>query len=427
MDFSFLTSSDFEPAFWTPERLDRHSAWWGHVPFAFWLVANAEPRLLVELGTHHGVSYAAFCEAVSRRRMATRCYAVDAWTGDPHSGAYEEDVYADLKSFHDKRYGAFSQLLRTSFDDACGAFADRTIDLLHIDGYHTYESVRHDFDTWRPKLSDQAIVLFHDTNERQADFGVWRFLAELKEEVPVFEFLHAHGLGIAAVGARAPEAAMRLCGLVAETEIAAARERFAFLGARWEGVREKVEMDAHAGRLHAHAQALEAALHEKEAQAQGYRERQADAEARLRGLETVIAERTAQAEASRSERQRLATQLDELHQAFHRRLLELDRSEALKQHFGRQLAEARLRPSRASVDLLKYRLLALLSRSSPPLSRRITARWAKSAQKRDPRRSLREIGLVPAAQDIPARVAEARPAPTETAIAIDENKQTFGK
>ena len=65
-DRDWLTSRNLDPLFWIPERLGQPSAWWGHVPFAFWLIAKCRPRLLVELGTHYGVSYAAFCEPVLR-------------------------------------------------------------------------------------------------------------------------------------------------------------------------------------------------------------------------------------------------------------------------------------------------------------------------------------------------------------------------
>src|SRR5271165_47970 len=304
LDFAALTSSAFEPAFWTPERLGRQSSWWGHVPFAFWLVANSKPRLLVELGTHHGVSYAAFCEAVLRLRLETRCYAVDAWAGDPHAGAYAEDVYAELKHFHDERYVSFSQLVRSTFDEACSDYADGTIDLLHIDGYHTYEAVRHDFENWRAKLSDRAVVLFHDTNERQRDFGVWRFLAELKQVVPVFEFLHAHGLGVAAVGANAPDVARWLCGLRDEAVITSVRNRFSILGTRWMVEQERSNLEQEQSNIVGHAHALENLIVQKDGQLVDDQKQMAD-------LQSVLAN-TQQQNVELSDRvQRLEQDLNE--------------------------------------------------------------------------------------------------------------------
>src|SRR5208282_442715 len=97
-EFDFLLSEDIKPLFWAPERLNCSSGWWGHVPFAFWIMATCKPRLFVELGTHHGVSYAAFCEAVARSQLETRCYAVDTWAGDAHAGFYDDRVYSDLKA-----------------------------------------------------------------------------------------------------------------------------------------------------------------------------------------------------------------------------------------------------------------------------------------------------------------------------------------
>jgi O-antigen biosynthesis protein len=263
LPFDPLLSRDLEPLFWTPQRLGCPSGWWGYVPFAFWLVSNSEPRLLVELGTHYGVSYAAFCEAALRRHLDARCYAVGAWADDPHAGDYGEEVYADLKNFNDKHYASFSQLVRRTFDEACDDFGNGSIDLLHIDGVHTYGAVRRDFETWRPKLSSRAVVLFHNTNGGQRESGVGRFFDELKRGSSAFEFLHGHGLGVVAIGDDAPKAIKALCALTNRVEIAAVRERFALIGARWIAERDKSDIFAHKNQGEARARALDAEIARK--------------------------------------------------------------------------------------------------------------------------------------------------------------------
>jgi O-antigen biosynthesis protein len=182
------------------------SAWLEHVPFAFWLMKALRPGCFVELGTERGVSYAAFCQAVERLGLGARCYAVDTWQGDEHSGHYDESVYSRLSELNDRHYRRFSSLLRTTFAEALPYFADGEVDLLHIDGLHTYEAVANDFATWRPKLSNRAVVLFHDVNVRRDEFGVWRLWRELAPDYPHFEFVHGHGLGILGVGKDLPAA-----------------------------------------------------------------------------------------------------------------------------------------------------------------------------------------------------------------------------
>ncbi len=178
-----IASPLLDPLFLRSQRTGMESAWYGHVPFAHWIVVACRPRILVELGTHNGVSYAAFCEALARFGGDSRAYAVDTWQGDEHAGHYGDEVYWDLRRFHDERFAGFSELLRCTFEDALPYFADGSVDLLHIDGFHTYEAVRGDFEAWRPKLSDQAVVLFHDTNMRERGFGVWRLWSELRERL----------------------------------------------------------------------------------------------------------------------------------------------------------------------------------------------------------------------------------------------------
>jgi hypothetical protein len=225
-----LASTVLDPLFRPQARSGVASAWHAHVPFAQWLVSATRPGLIVELGTHNGVSYAAFCETVLQEKLPARCYAVDSWTGDDHAGHYDESVYARLRAFHDGRYSAFSELLRMSFDEARDLIADGTVDLLHIDGFHSYDAVRHDFEGWAPKLSARAVVLFHDINVLGLGFGVARFWAEVAGRFPSFAFLHGHGLGVLAVGAEAPPAVLRLCASAAPPDITVLRERFAALG-----------------------------------------------------------------------------------------------------------------------------------------------------------------------------------------------------
>jgi glycosyltransferase involved in cell wall biosynthesis/GT2 family glycosyltransferase len=233
-----LTDPAWDALFWRPSRLGVDSAWFGHVPFAHWIVGAHRPRSLVELGAHNGVSYAAFCEAVLREKLECRALAVDTWRGDEHAGFYDDSVYADLAKFHDERYAGFSSLMRCTFDAALPYVLDGSIDLLHIDGRHHYDDVKHDYTTWLPKLSDRAVVLFHDTNVRERDFGVFRLWGELSQAHPSFEFLHGHGLGVLAVGPRVEGAVAELCQLRDERAVGALRERFALLGERWIATRD---------------------------------------------------------------------------------------------------------------------------------------------------------------------------------------------
>jgi glycosyltransferase involved in cell wall biosynthesis len=171
-----------------------------HSPFAFFLVSILKPKLFVELGVHTGHSYNAFCQAVKALKTGTCCYGIDTWKGDKHAGFYSEDVYQQLLEYQLKEYSEFSHLLRMTFDEGLAYFSNQGIDLLHIDGLHTYEAVKHDFEEWLPKMNDKGVILLHDTMMRERDFGVWGLWNEIAPKYPSFNFTYGYGLGIVAVG-----------------------------------------------------------------------------------------------------------------------------------------------------------------------------------------------------------------------------------
>jgi hypothetical protein len=184
----------------TPKRLIEVSSWITHSPFAFFLISILRPKVVVELGVFSGQSYAAFCQAVRTLKLDTQCYGIDTWKGDVQIGEYGEEVYEEFSNHNQKEYGEFSQLLRMTFNEALTNFKDGSIDLLHIDGFHTYDEVKNDFESWLPKMSPSGVVVFHDTFIKDLDFGVWKLWEEISQKYPSFEFVHGYGLGVAAVG-----------------------------------------------------------------------------------------------------------------------------------------------------------------------------------------------------------------------------------
>jgi glycosyltransferase involved in cell wall biosynthesis len=302
-----------------PRRNTAIPSWKEHIPFALNLVAALRPGSIVELGTHAGDSYCAFCQAVAEAHLPTRCFAVDTWQGDPQAGFYGPEVLADLRAHHDPLYGGFSRLVQSTFDEALPHFADSSIDLLHIDGLHTYESVRHDFEGWLPKLSARGVILLHDVNVREGDFGVARLWEELSARFPSFEFVHSHGLGILAVGLETPEALRPLIG-ADEQDRAVVRAYFFELGRRLTAESEAHRLAAEVGPAQQAAAAARQELAAARDETSALREelaaarrqeaaRCADLEARSADLEARLAElqvRASETEAGRARLEREA-------------------------------------------------------------------------------------------------------------------------
>ena len=175
------------------------SSWWEHVPIAHWIVERLKPDTIVELGSHYGVSFFSFCEAAEHYSPNTYIHAIDTWEGDNQAGYYQNAVYEKVSKHWNSYHSQRSGLLRCRFEEAVNHFKDKSIDIIHIDGLHTYEAVKNDFETWRIKLKDQGTIIFHDWNVRKEDFGVWKLWEEIKQsgDYRCIQTPNGYGLGIA--------------------------------------------------------------------------------------------------------------------------------------------------------------------------------------------------------------------------------------
>lgn len=218
-------------SFWPVEQLCL-TAWAEHAPFAFWLIDAVRPESVVELGTHNGYSFFAFCQAVKALGLDTQLYAIDTWEGDEHAGVYDNSVYESVRDIVARDYPDTAHMVRATFHDARPQFPDGSVDLLHVDGRHFYDDVKEDVETYLSAMSDRGVMILHDIVVQERDFGVYKYWAELQEKYATFGFTHCNGLGVVAVGPNAPAKVRALVDLKDESELAdLVRAAYARLGA----------------------------------------------------------------------------------------------------------------------------------------------------------------------------------------------------
>jgi hypothetical protein len=177
------------------------SGWCRLVPVLFSLFSFVRPRRYVELGVHSGMSFFSACQASEHLELDADCIGIDSWLGDEHAGLQEPEVFSDVIEYLKQNYPDQS-IIQTYFESALGCFESGSIDLLNIDGLHTYAAAKRDFESWLPKMSETGVIIFCETNVHEQNFGVWRLWGELSKRYPAFNFRHRHGLGILYVGSK---------------------------------------------------------------------------------------------------------------------------------------------------------------------------------------------------------------------------------
>ncbi len=160
------------------------SAWKGHRKFANRLVEILQPSIIVDLGVDYGYSLFSLAEP-----NIGHVYGIDTFEGDIHSGHHADAYDVVCRVLEQNKYNNIT-LIKGFFDEVASTW-DKKIDILHIDGLHTYEAVKNDINKWTPFLSEKGVLLMHDTTTFE---GVSQAFNEI--EWPKFNFNHSAGLGV---------------------------------------------------------------------------------------------------------------------------------------------------------------------------------------------------------------------------------------
>lgn len=210
----FLT----EASFGNP-RLIVDSAWLQHGPFAFWLVEQLRPQVVVGLTGGDAFFHFCVCQAVQSIGLGTRCWLSAAEGG----GDLPErsNRFLEARAHNNLHYRDFSTILTKTADKAHALFDDGVIDLLFIDGSCGGQAARHNVDNWLPKVRAGGVMLLHGIEVQQDDAGLGDYWKECSKKFPSFSFPHGNGLGMLRIsGGESDDAVGRLCS--ATTDVCSA-------------------------------------------------------------------------------------------------------------------------------------------------------------------------------------------------------------
>lgn len=165
---------------------DIPTSWTDHITFAQWIVRRKNPEVVVDLGVDYG--YSTFCFALPQ---IGKIYGMDSFEGDPMAG--HKNTYDYVKEKR-KELGLKNVIFVKGFFGLIARKWNKPIDILHIDGYHTYQAVKNDYDTWSKFVKDDGVILFHDTIVQKPGYEVDKFFSEIT--LPKTNFTCSYGLGV---------------------------------------------------------------------------------------------------------------------------------------------------------------------------------------------------------------------------------------
>lgn len=158
------------------------------------LVKRLRPRTVVEIGTYSGGTLRSWCQCAAAVALIV---SIDL-PGGEFGGGYDPTRAQHIQTFARPK----QRLVLVQGDSHTAEIQDRLrweldgrqIDFLFIDGDHSYDGVKADFEEYAPLVRSGGVVAFHDVAEypELPECQVDRFWREIKPGYGSGEFIH-HG------------------------------------------------------------------------------------------------------------------------------------------------------------------------------------------------------------------------------------------
>ena len=155
------------------------------------LLQERPPMTAVEIGTARGGTVYVWCEVADPRATIV---SIDLPGGSFGSGYSEAEIPAP--DAYGKPQQELRFLLADSHDPATRAELQQilrgsSIDFLMIDGDHSYDGVKRDFELYSPLVAEDGLIAFHDIAPHSTAAGceVQRFWTELRQSHSHLEFV----------------------------------------------------------------------------------------------------------------------------------------------------------------------------------------------------------------------------------------------
>lgn len=169
--------------------------------------ARLRPATVFEIGTHRGGTLYCWSRIVQpEARIVSLDLPFDS--NDPHTtvAALEKLVLPGAQKCTFIRDNSHLPETKAKVQSA---LEGRAVDVLFIDGDHSYEGVRQDFEMYRGLVRSGGLIAFHDIapNPDVPEYGVAKFWQEVKANYPTQEFIDPQptgkvgmGIGVVSVG-----------------------------------------------------------------------------------------------------------------------------------------------------------------------------------------------------------------------------------